>query len=53
MEQLKRKHCGGSEVEAKAGDLTLCDRTVVKVNKSIFNEDSMKLFNLLFMIFLL
>ena len=52
MDHIRQKYCGGSEVEVKSGDLTLCDRKVVTATKSIFNEESVKLFNLLFMIFL-
>ena len=53
MKKISQKFCDGNKVEVKSGDLTLCDRKVVTATKSIFNEESLKLFNLLFMIFLL
>ena len=53
MKHISQKFCDGNKVEVKSGDLTLCDRKVVTATKSIFNEESIKLFNLLFMIFLL
>ena len=53
MDYIRQKYCGGSEIEVKSGDLALCDRKVVTATKSIFNQESLRLFKLLFMIFLL
>ena len=53
MDYVRQKYCGGSEIEVKSGDLALCDRKVVTATKSIFNQESLRLFKLLFMIFLL
>ena len=53
MDYIRQKYCGGSEIEVKSGDLALCDRKVVTATKSIFNQESVRLFKLLFMIFLL